>query len=296
VVGVAALGAGALLAVLLTRGDEPAVGDATPSASASVSLEPSAESSETAEPTASPSPTATPRPALANRSIVEVETEGLELRTQPGGGEVIGTLGSGSRAFVIGAPQDAAGERWYRVAVVEGPYSGCNPDACPHDIGYVADGTADDDANLLAVSLDCPSSPMTAAELDTLDSFERLSCYGGNPIVVTGTLDHCHCDGPIGQSYDPSWLAQPVTLFLFDGTFTLFLHFEDPPGEPEELMAGDVVEVTLAMEHESAPDCSVTSDIGQEVPSRASIVLDCRTRLVVESIDVTGHDEDAVGP
>jgi hypothetical protein len=296
VVGLAAIGLGALLAILLTPGDDPVVGDATPTATSSATLEESEEPSSLAEPTPSPSPTAAPRPALANRSIVEVETDGLELRTQPGGGDLIGSLGSGSRAFVIGSPQDASGERWYRIAVVEGPYSGCGADFCPNDIGFVADGASDADAKLVAVSLDCPSSPMTAAELNTLLSYERLACYGGTQIVVTGTLDHCYCDGPIGFSYHPPWLAAPVTQFLFDGTFTLWLRFVDPPGVPEELVAGDIVEVMLAMEHEAAPDCSVSSENGQATPSRASAVLDCRTQLVVESLDVTGHDEDAVGP
>jgi hypothetical protein len=295
VVGVAAIGLGALLAVLLS-GDERGVGDATQTASPSSSVTASAEPSDEPEATPSPSPTSTPRPALANSSIVEIQTEGLELRTQPDAGDVIGTLGAGSRAFVIGSPQEVGDERWYRVAVAAGPYSECDGDFCPDDIGYVADGTSDADANLAAVALDCPSSPMTSAELDALTRFERLSCYGGSPIVVTGTLDHCHCDGPIGSSYEPEWLAAPVTLFLFDGSFSLFLHFEDPPGEPDDLVAGDIVEVTLAMEHEDAPDCTVTSDIDQPVPSRANIVLDCRTRLVVESLDVTGHDDDAVGP
>jgi hypothetical protein len=294
VVGVAAIGLGALLAILLS-GDERGVGDATQTASPSTSLTASAEPSDDPEATPSPSPTATPRPALANASIVEVQAEGLELRTEPGGGELIGTLGSGSRAFVIGTPQDVGDERWYRVAVADGPYSGCIEDSCPNDIGYVADGTSDIDANLLAVALDCPSSPMTAAELDALSPLERLSCYGGNPIVVAGTLDHCYCDGPIGTSYEPEWLAAPVTLFLFDGTFSLWLRFEDPPGVPEELVAGDTVEATLAMEHEAAPDCSVSSD-DEQAPTRAEIVLFCRTQLVVESLDVTGHDDDAVGP
>ncbi len=296
VAGVAAVALGATLGIVLTGDGDPAVADASPMATSSASVEASAGPSDTGEPTPSPSPSATPRPALANSSIVEVTTDGLELLSQRGAGDLIGTLGTGSRAFVIGQPQDVDGERWYRVAVADGPYSRCDGDFCPNDIGFVTDGTSEAEANLAEASLDCPSSPMTAAELNTLSSLERLACYGGSPIVVTGTLDHCNCDGPIGSSYDPAWLAQPVTLFLFDGANELFLHFEDPPGEPEELVAGDIVEATLAMEHDLAPDCTVTSDIGQTVPPRANIVLDCRTRLVVESLDVTGHDPDTVGP
>jgi hypothetical protein len=292
--GAAILGIG-LLVVLLLTGDDSGVAGATQSPSPSASIGPTADASAGApseEPTPSPSPSPTPRPALANRSIVQVETDGLELRTEPSGGDVIGTLGSGSRLFVIGTPQDAS-ERWYRVAVVDGPYSGCEPDVCPNDIGYVADGTSQDDATLVASTLDCPSSPMDAATLDGLLPLERLSCYGGNPIVVRGTLNSCFCDGPIDVTYNPGWLAGPVTQFLFDGTSALWLRFERNE-YPDDLVAGDIVETAVSMEHEAAPACTVSGPPG-DVPSNAEIVLTCRTQLVVEELTVTGHD-DAIAP
>jgi hypothetical protein len=296
--GAAILGIAVLLVLLLTR-DDDSVADAsatpTPSASVAPSSEPSASVAPSEEPTPSASPSPTPRPALANRSIAEVETDGLELRTQPAGGDVVGTFGAGGRVFIIGTPQDNA-ERWYRVAVVAGPYSECGTGFCPMDIGYVADGTSDADAALAPAALDCPSSPMDAATLNALLPLERLSCYGGNPIEVSGTLNFCYCDGPIGVTYSPSWLAAPVTDFLFDGTQTLWLRFEDGIDEwPEELEAGDVVEATLAMEHDAAPECFASSQNPGGAPPTAELVLYCRTQLVVESLTVTGHD-DSIAP
>ena len=290
--GAAILGIGLLVVLLLTREDR-SVADAsatpTPSASSVASAPASVAPSEEPTPSASPSPT--PRPALANRSIAQVGADSVELWTQPAGGDVIGTLGSGSRVFIIGTPNDQA-ERWYRVAVVDGPYSECF-ETCPNDIGYLADGTSEADAALVAVPLDCPSSPMDAATLNGLLPLERLACYGGTPIVVTGTLNHCNCDGLIGATYNPAWLAGPVTQFLFDGTNDLWLRFAQND-YPEDLVAGDIVETTVSMEHDAAPDCAVSGPPG-EVPSTAETVLYCRTQLVVEDLTVTGHD-DAIAP
>jgi hypothetical protein len=287
--GAAIVGLVVLLAILITRGD-PALADAGASATPSASFGASSAPSASAGPSevASPSPSPTPRPALANRSIAEVRAD-AELRTQPGAGDVIGTLGSGSRVFVIGTPQDDE-SRWYRVAVVEGPYSECDGDFCPNDIGYLADGTSDADAILEGVTLDCDPSPMDAATLSALLPLERLACYGGNPIVVTGTLNHCYCDGPIGTTYNPSWLASPVTQFLFDGTTGVWVRFERNEF-PDGLEAGDVVEATRAMEHDAAPDCTSSST----EMTTAEVVLYCRTQLVVEDLEVVGFD-DSIGP
>lgn len=296
--GAAIIGLVVLLAILLTRDEDPETAGASASASVSASTAASADPSGSVEPsvpaTPSATPSPTPRPAQANRGIVEIGTDGAELRTQPGGGEVIGTFGAGGRAFVIGTPQEVGGERWYRVAVVEGPYSGCQPEFCPNDIGYLADGTSEADAVLTSLTLECPPSPMAAADLAVLLPLERLACYGSSPIEVSGTLDHCYCDGPMNVSYSPAWLAQPVSLFLFDDTPALWLRFEeDGPVDPDELQAGDIVETTLAMEHDAAPDCQVSGE--GDVMSRPEIVLYCRTQLVVQELTVTGFDE-SVGP
>jgi hypothetical protein len=295
---VAALGFGAMLALVLSGdgNEDVALLDASPAVTTpEASASPSASGSPMPR-DATPGPSLTPEPtsgpANANLSIVEVRTDALNLRSQPGtDAPVIGTLNTGARLFTIGRPEDAGGERWYRVAVVAGPYSECEGTYCPSDIGWVAFGLSDaDEAFLASTSVDCPSSPMSAEALAQLHPLERLSCYGGDAIVVTGTVDYCYCDGPLVVEYEPLWLAMPVSQFLFHGTAELWHRFEEDVSGPEGLEPGDIVEVTVAMEHEDAPNCTVSAPVGGGAPTQAQVVLGCRTQLVAENLLVTGHD------
>jgi hypothetical protein len=218
---------------------------------------------------------------------------------------VRGTLDEGARVFVIGAPQQLDGVPWYRVAVVDGPYSGClNEDYCSPEIGWVADGGTTADPWLVPASLECPSSPMTAEDLDSLHPLERLSCYGANDIVVTGTLDHCYCDANVPYTWEPFWLAFPLGPFQFHGTNT-FVRWDEQ--SPADLEPGDVVRATLAMEHEAAPTCTTTaspeffgpmpsgeSPPAIETPDPADTVLGCRTQLVVKGYEVIGFEDVSV--
>lgn len=311
----AAVGGGTLISVLavllalvlLRPSPESVAGESSaPSPSATADADPSSEPSSSPQPDPTPGSeqTGAPSPSgLTNRAVADVAVAGLNLRREPGGGaEVRGTLDEGARVFVIGAPQQLDEVAWYRVAVVDGPYSGClNDDYCPPEIGWVAEGGTSADPWLLPVALDCPASPMTAQELDTLHPLERLSCYGGNDIVVTGTLDVCYCDANAPYTWEPFWLAFPLGAFLFHETGT-FVRFEDQP--PADLEPGDVVRATLAMEHEAAPTCTVAYTPGFpgpiasgespppiEEPDRADTVLGCRTQLVVKGYEVTGFED-----
>jgi hypothetical protein len=294
--------------VLLRPAPQPTAAESlapSPSATADPSIEPSSSP----QPDPSSMPVATeplPSPgALTDRAVAEVAVAGLNLRREPGGGaEIRGTLDEGARVFVIGDPQVVDDMAWYRVAVVDGPYSGCIDAHCPGDIGWVASGATTADAWLRPVGLDCPSSPMTAEQLATLLPLERLSCYGGNDVVVTGTLDVCYCDANAPLTWEPSWLALPISPFLFHETYT-FIRFEEEP--PADLEPGDVVSATLAMEHEAAATCIIRAAPGFfgptpsgesppviEEPDPAQTVLGCRTQLVVKSYEVTGTEDVSI--
>lgn len=295
VAAVAAVGTGVTLGMLLggpatnDRGLAGATGSPTPEASATASTPTSSAPDRSPSPTVEP--TATPTPAFGNLSILEVSTDGLNLRSQPGtASPVIGQLETGARLFTIGAPSEAEGDRWYRVAVVGGPYSECEAGFCPRDIGYVAEGIGGDEPYLAEASVLCPTSPMSAEALAQLHPLERLSCFGGNSIVVTGTIDYCYCDGPLVGEYEPMWLAVPVSQFLFHGTSGMWLRFEEGDSTPDDLSPGDIVQATVAMEHEEAPECSVSGPGDADLPSQAEVILDCRTQLVVEELTVTGND------
>lgn len=311
----AAVGGGTLLVLLsvllvlvLTRPSaEPTVAGPSGTSSSSspsptIDVDSSVEPSSSPQVAATPTETASSGSALDNRAVAEVAVAGLNLRREPGGGaEVRGTLDEGARVFVIGDPQVVDDMAWYRVAVIAGPYSDCVETYCPSHVGWVAEGGTEADPWLRPVVLDCPSSPMTAEQLATLAPLERLSCFGEDDIVVTGTLDVCHCGvyGPL--IYEPGWLALPISEFLFHGTQT-FIRFED--GAPPDLVPGDVVRTTLAMEHESATACIVRGDPGFfgpmpsgesppaiVVPDPADTVLGCRAQLVMKDYEVTGTED-----
>jgi hypothetical protein len=308
-IGVATLAVvlGVLFAFAVTRptAEPTAAGSSTPSPSAPADVAASSEPSSSPSPAAAPTPAETEPPSLgglANRAVADVAVAGLNLRREPGAGaEIRGTLDEGARVFVIGAPQLVEDLAWYRVAVVDGPYSGCVEGYCPNDIGWVAEGGTPEDAWLRQIELDCPSSPMTAEQLEALRPLERLSCYGGNDIVVTGTLDVCYCDANAPLTYEPLWLAMPLAPFLFHGTF-VWVRFEEEP--PADLEPGDVVRATLAMDHDAASTCVVRvwpeylgpgpsgeSPPAIDVPDRAQAVLGCRTELVMKSYEVIGTED-----
>jgi hypothetical protein len=310
----AAVGGGTLISVLgvflalvlLRPAPAPTAAESSaPSASPTAVADPSGEPSSSPQPDPSSTPVATEPPssgALANRAVAAVAVAGLNLRREPGGGaEIFGTLDEGARVFVIGAPQLVDDVAWYRVAVVDGPYSGCTEQRCPSTVGWVAEGGTGEDAWLRPVGVDCPSSPMTAEELTTLLPLERLSCYGAEEIVVSGTLDVCYCDANAPLTWEPFWLAMPLAPFLFHDTFT-FIRFEEEP--PADLQIGDVVRATLAMEHEAASTCIVRGNpnffgpmpSGEtppviDEPDRAQTVLGCRTQLVMKSFEVIGFED-----
>jgi hypothetical protein len=302
VIALMAAGAGALVigivaALALTRPEAAARPSATPSASSVAAV-------VTPSPARSPSGSAaatapTTLPLLANRAIAEVTVDDLNLRMQPGSAaEVRGQLQTGARVFVIGAPQEREGVRWYRVAVVSGPYPGCaQSEPCPDDIGWIGENGTPAEPWLRPADLACPESPISADQLASLHPLERLHCYGGNDLIVTGTLTTplTGLEAPI--RYDPFWLAAPITRFAFRGTQgLLWLRFEQPPAN---LADGNIIRATLAMEHELAPKCTTSVIPGYfgpipsgqspppvELPERARVVLECRTQLVVKSFDL----------
>lgn len=295
--GIAAIGGGALLAVALGDGNGVASDPtATPSisATASASAEASAQPSE--EPTPSPSPTPAQAPLIANRSIVEVAGDALNLRQQPGeSSSIVAELPPGRRLFTIGEPTEAGELRWYRVGVVAGP-------DCPEDcnlIGHVATPTAaDEEPWITEVTIDCPSSPMAHGELTALLPLEALHCFGRNDIVVTGTVETPCCDPPNPIRLTPEWLAGSAPAFLRqEGGTTFVVEFRaDPDSGLEVPERGDVVRVTGHFEDPAATSCRAEIDEGEaggepvQLPDRARVVLDCRATFVWTEYEVIGFE------
>ena len=293
--GIAAIAGGALLAIALDNGDGdgtaagPSAG-ATSSVAASASV--AASESASAEPT--PSPTPAQAPVIANRSIVEVGDEPLNLREQPSdSASVLSELAPGLRLFTIGEPTDAGELRWYRVGVVNRDCA----DDCSR-IGHVATPIAADEEPWIAeVAIDCPSSPMTVEALVGLAALEALHCYGRTDIVVTGTIDTPASTPPVVIEYTPEWLAGPAPA-QFAGPGGAIGFHAAPDSDLEVPERGDVVRVTGHFEDPAATSCRASPADGQEepveVPQPARVVLDCRATFVWTDYEVTGSED--LGP
>lgn len=294
--GIAAIGAGALLAVALGDGNRTAADpSATPGTSLVASAAPTTSAAPSVEPTPSPSPTPAQAPVIANRSIVEVGPDPLNLRQQPTeGSSVLAELPPGRRLFVIGEPTDAGELRWYRVGVVAGP-------DCPEDcnrIGYVATPTlADEEAWITEVAVECPSSPMTHGQLTALLPLEALHCFGRNDVTVTGTVDVPEGTPPSPIVRTPEWLAGPAPAFLrLESGSTFVIEFRaDPNVELEVPERGNVVRVIGHFEDPAATSCRATiaDDVEEPVqlPDPARVILDCRATFVWTGYEVTGFED-----
>jgi len=289
---IAAIAAGVLVAILLGRPDDGTAGT-SPSQSASTASSASTTPSASAE----PSPTAEPTPDTAviipNLGIAAVETDVVNLRSQPDdGASLVAALETDRRLFIIGEPTEADDLRWYRVATV--PNATCQ-DQCDL-IGYVATPIAsDEDPWITEVAISCPTSPMTIDALAALAALEALHCFGSNEIVVTGTIDDTIGGYESPVQYSPIWLAHPFAPPYFLTTQSVGIGFHPhPDGNLETPEAGDVVRVTGHYEDPAAPSCRafVDPEVGggaeDLLPNPALVVLTCRATFAWTDYEVTG--------
>jgi hypothetical protein len=293
---VAAIGAVAVLAVVagfllflnLNRADDAGTGQASASSQQSESQ----EASQSAGASASVEPTPVLAEILPNRAIAEVTSGTADVHRQPDDASPVKfTLDTGGRMFVIGEPQVAGDERWYRIAIVA--METCEP-AC-EGIGWVATPLTGK-SSVEEVEVDCPASPMNVRDLAALERLEMLHCYGRNDIVVTGVVD-TPCCGYVGPYiFKPEWLALPFApAFLRPGGFGLR---HDPSVELDVPERGDIVRVVAHFEDPAATHCRVTIDPAETDPvepvDAALVILDCRATFVWTAYRVTGHKD--LGP
>ncbi len=293
--GIAALGAGVLLAILLGGGPDGAATDPSQSASeaASATASPSSEPSESAEPTPTAEPTPDTAVIIPNLGMAAVMTDFLNLRSQPNdGASLVAALDTDRRLFIIGEPTEAGDLRWYRVATL--PNATCL-DQCDL-IGYVATPVADDeDPWISEVLVNCPSSPMTLDALATLAPLEALHCYGRNEIVVTGTIDETLGGYESPVRFEPVWLAFPFAPPYFLTTEPIGIGYHPhPDGDLEPPEDGAVVRVTGHYEDPAATSCHAFIDPEFEgdgedlLPDPALVVLTCRATFAWTDYEVVG--------
>ncbi len=216
-----------------------------------------------------------------------VTTDGTVLRANPNDtAAALADLTSGRRLFVVGEPEEAGDQRWYRVGTFD--LLGCN-DVCGL-IGWVATPVAEEEPVLEEASVSCPSSPMSAEALAAVPALDALHCYGRSEIQVTGVVDlsEGEYDGP--YRYSPTWLAHPFTTAVLRGGIA----FHPLPDASLETPEQDAeVRVRGHFEDPAATSCRVTAapDAGDlEVPQPARAVLDCRATFVWTDYDVIGGE------
>ena len=273
---------------------------ATAAPSPSIAQLPSPEPSPTAE----PSPSAAPIPSgidapLADGSIATVTVDALHLRAGASTTTAVRkTLKSGTRLFVIGEPKLGEGLRWHRVSIID-------PNGCIRDcggLGWVASPTTGTEEWLRNTPVvECPASPLTAEELAPLVALEALHCYGDRELTITGWIDSPCCGGVSPWTYRPAWLAGGPFLFFrlrdesLDGR-VVEVYFP-PDSGVEQPQTTVIMRATAHFDDPAASTCeaALSEDVGDDEvdesdkPTRAEMVLYCRTRLVITDYEVVGY-------
>lgn len=261
----------------------------TPTEGPSVSIAPS-----TTAPTTGPSPTPVVNGPLADGSIATVAVDKLNLRAGADDSTAIRqTLKAGARLFVIGASKVVGNLRWQQVAVISP--ADCLGKGCGA-IGWVATPTSGTDGWIAETTFACPSSPATAEEVAPLLPLEGLHCYGNREFTITGWIDTpcCGYEGPL--TFSPAWLAAPASpFFRMQSGGEDLQPFRFAPGAGLELPDTTVIIRATAHFDDAAAQTCVAAVADGEVfdtallPTRATMVLGCRTHLVITDFEVVGY-------
>ena len=293
------------IALLLGGPGGTATATSTPSANASPTAEstPTVQPSE-ATPSASASPTAPELPdgLLPAGAVVTVSSDVLRIRAKPSlGGKILETMKQGDAAYVENAidagPVMADGFAWYQVAYAGGrdvwPFQDVFPGG--YVTGWMAAG---DEAGPYAVlaAVDCPSAEIDLDILaNELTPWERLVCIGSGTITIQGRYGCDGCGG-VTPGASPAWLADlsqapPISA---RGNIYPAVNVAVPPDGPSP-DDGDVIRATLHVDDPAASSCAFTPPPDTDDASfewdAAAVEVFCRERLVLESFEVTGHDD-----
>lgn len=307
-VGVLALLAVVMAAILFLGGDEIANATPTPSATSSASGTGSAEPTATAGATSSsaiagsPGPSASP---LAADTIVETTVDRLSLRAAPGtDARRLGSLSVGSPNFLVAGPTQANGYAWYEVSALGlPPNSGCaveietDPFNCPFWFGWIAAADTDGTPWVTPSQPKCPVQPITATDLIVgRTNLQRLACLGSDPITFRAWWPEIPDDAGLGGACageaEPSgWLYcqnindTMVTIDESEGFGGVGVRISIDPASGAAMPGrGTWVEIRVHLDDPAAQGCDEAAAAnGDESRPPEQVVLDCRAELVLES-------------
>jgi len=208
---------------------------------------------------------------------------------------------------VVEGPKQAEGYGWYRVATVDNPATACAEDCPTARVGWVAGSSRQQDAWLAPAELRCPPTPQLKA-FARLDPFERLACYGDQPLTLRGVIWQPCCGYVGAMVYEPNWLSWPsgppsltyTEPLSYSG---LVLRF-DPDDGLEEPDYADIIRVTGHMDDPAAATCTVRVDesalyedptLTPDPEELTYAPIGCRTQFVVDSLEILGNTGEKCG-
>jgi hypothetical protein len=271
------------------------LGDVPPASAAS--LTPTPTSSPASQPSATPALAfEAPAGVLPPNSLVIVTGDGLRIRETPGlSGPVMTTVGAGQVLWTGGSATEVDGIRWYLMSFAAGFRDWPTfPEGTQS--GWVAAGVGDE-RYVELMPPRCPAAEPDLLALTKLTAWERLACFGGRPLTVTGTWGCPYCDGTTGGTYEPIWLANPLNFALLSVRFgvanPIGLRFPPESGLQFPTVGGSILRVSGHFNDPAATTCVISWMGYEEVePLAGTAELYCREQFVVDSYEVVGTDPD----
>lgn len=261
----------------------------SPLTSSSPDLGPSADRSPTGSPGSTPVTSAAPtRPGgLAQDRVASVVTNDLVVRSLPeiSAASIIDPvrLSDGQLLFVMDGPVAADGFDWFHVMAFE-EHADDTPEELPGP-GWVAAGQAGEPW-IAAWPGACPASNLE--DFWQVPSLLLLACFGGNDLVLEGTLHQCSYSVP--GYISPAWLVHvsceirpdmPSDAFSLRPGFQVHQEEADVPAHDLE---GHWVRVTGHFDDPAARTCVEDwSPLGEPTPP-AQLILGCRAAFVATDI------------
>lgn len=287
-----------------------------PLASTAASFQPAETPISTVLPSPSPSAEPSPTPGVGTLDVfppgaaVRVIVSELNLRRKPStSAKRLVTLKRGQ--ILVVSPSDnislgwgpvrANGYTWYPVVeIASGSPGTLDPlPAYPIPLGAepISGWVAADNGSRQYLEMVPPRCPTTIdlVNVEGMLPAERLACFGGGPITLTGTFGCPGCGGTIVGTFKPGWLATPVEFdFLSvnpaERAGPMAIRFA--PTGPDRPPAGSRVTVTLHVDDSRSSRCQMVDGEGASAVTvdKRTAVFYCRERLVVDSVENLGPD------